>query len=423
MSPRAQSDQDNGAPRYPRRHGSDVERARKVAALLLRSLPGGTAPTVTEADWRLYGEGLLVGDPVADTLVAWMHEVGMRQAWPLVNRGIDAGLSAVPEAPEPLRAFLQTVETRPAWVDADRLLQGARVCNLGGLAAMRGLLVTGLMAGYQLAAINQTLLATGALDKGAARRVAETTTWWVHVTTPGSMEPLGEGFRSTVRVRLIHALVRREVGRRPSWDVDDLGVPVSQTDMQITYLGFSVIYLLSMRLVGVWVPAREREDVMHLWRYIAWLMGVQEPFLHELVQGEQSALQHFYKNMVHQRMWDADSARLAQALADEALHRRYDSFAALQGWYNRALQLSFARLCMSPESLQALGLEVPAFAWYPLLVAPVNVALHGVARLVPGGRDWLVRRGQRQQRGYLGTLFGREAPGVRPVQNVVAFGV
>ena len=112
-----------------------------------------------------------LGDPLADQLVAWMQATGMRPAWALVNQAIEAGVSAIPDAPPALRAFFDHVERLPDWVDEQSLLRGARVCGLGGRAGMRALAVTGLMAGYQLAAVNQTLLATGALEKGAACQV------------------------------------------------------------------------------------------------------------------------------------------------------------------------------------------------------------------------------------------------------------
>lgn len=407
---------------YPRRHGSDMARARRAAALLLRQVPGADDVEITLDDWHHHGHALTLGDPPADRLVAWMRAGDQAAAWKTVNLAIERGLAAVENPSDELRAFFELVEQRPAWVDEAQLIEGARVCGMGGLAAMRALLVTGLMAGYQLAGVNQTLLATGALEKGAARRMAETTKWWADVTQPGAMacgkDGNGAGYQGTLRVRLIHAMVRSHVARKPGWDAADLGLPVSQNDMQITYLGFSTIYLLSMKLVGVLLKKREREAVMHLWRYIAWLNGVQEPYLHDLQEGEKSSLVIFYKNMVHQRMSDADSARLATSLADEALHRQYPSLRWLQGRYNRSLQLSIARLCMSRESLHDLGLHAPIVPWYPLMMMPFNLALHGVARLLPGGREWLMRRGRRQQDAYLPVLFGREEHKLRDIAAV-----
>ncbi len=404
---------------FPQRHGDDRVRAGQVADRFLRSVTQSAPSMDPDHAWRFFGEGLLLGDSPADALVAWMHKTGMGQARPMVERAIEDGLKAVPHAPEPLRRFIEHVEARPNWVDDAMLAEGARVCCLGGLAGMRALLVTGLLAGYQFSAINQTLIATGSLEKGARRRVAETTKWWVDVTRPGAMARHGAGFKNTLRVRLIHAMVRRHVAARDDWDAAELGVPVNQTDMQLTLLGFSLIYLLSIRLVGVFPTKDEGRALMHLWRYIAWVNGVDERYLFDLNAPIQSAIALFGANVRHQRMSDDKSKRLASALVDEALERRYPHMSWWMGRYNRALQLSIARLVLDKAARLELGLEVPLVPWYPLLVAPCNVVLHRAARALPGGRRLLVRRGARQQNAYLETLFGREDQSVRGLHEVL----
>lgn len=405
---------------FPARHGSEVERARRAARLIVGQIPSGASSEPTEAEWAKLGQGLTHGDEPADALVAWMQATGMRTAWAQVNQAIEAGVAAVPDASAALRAFFDHVERQPAWVDEQLLMRGARVCGLGGRAGMRALAVTGLMAGYQLAAVNQTLLATGALEKGAARRIAETTKWWIDVTEPGAMARGGDGFKSTLRVRIIHALVRHHVSQQTTWNEADLGKPVNQTDMQATYLGFSVVYLLGMKLVGIPLSREDKAAVMHLWRYIAWVNGVEEGLLHELADGERSGMAWLFKNLLSQRMADADSARLAQALANEPLHRHYPRWGWLMGRFNRAMQLSIARTCMGNETLRDLGLPVWTLPWYPLWMMVFNQTLHRLARLLPGGEAWLMKRGRAQQRDYLPVLFGEQAPALRDVGAVKA---
>ncbi|MBH1988307.1 MAG: DUF2236 domain-containing protein [Burkholderiales bacterium] len=407
---------------FPARHGCEVGRARRAARLIVGQIPSGVPCEPTEAEWAKLGQGLMQGDPLADQLVAWMQASGMRAAWAQVNQAIEAGVTAVPDASPALRAFFEHVERLPDWVDEQRLIRGAQVCGLGGRAGMRALAVTGLMAGYQLAAVNQTLLATGALEKGAARRIAETTKWWIDVTEPGAMLRGGDGFKSTLRVRVIHALVRHHVSQQTTWDEADLGVPVNQTDMQATYLGFSVVYLLGLKLVGIPLSREDKAAVMHLWRCIAWVNGVDESLLHDLADGERSGMAWLFKNLLSQRMADADSARLAQALANEPLHRHYPRWGGLMGRFNRSMQLSIARLCMGNETLRDLGLPVWTLPWYPLWMMLFNQALHRMARLLPGGEAWLMKRGRAQQRDYLPVLFGQQAPALRDV-GAVAGGV
>lgn len=402
----------------PHRHGADRLRAERAARMILRQLPAAARTAPSPEQWAQLGAGLLRGDAPADALANWLQSTDSKAGWALIGQALEQGIDSLEAAPAPLKAFFSLVEARPAWVQDELLAEGARVCALGGLAGMRTLLVTGLLVGYQLAAINQTLLATGALEKGAARRIAETTKWWADVTSEGAMHRFASGFKNTVRVRLIHALVRQQVGEQATWEVAELGVPVCQTDMQATYLAFSVVYLLGMQLIGVRLSCAEREAVMHLWRYIAWVNGVEEDFLHDLVEGESSGLGLLYRNLLSQRMADQDSARLAQALIAEPLGRNYKSWSWLQGRYNRSLQLSIARACMDNASLRSLGLPVGYLPWYPLLMIPFNRLLHGLARCVPGGRDWLIRRGRAQQANCLALLFGARPPELRDIAAV-----
>ncbi len=411
------------APALPLRHLSDVVRARRAASLIVGQLPRGT-PEPTEAELCHIGEGLWLGDEAADRLVDWMHRQGMRETWPRVQQAIEQGVARLSEPEAELRAFFEAVEARPAWVRDDLLLEGARVCGLGGRAGMRALAVTGLMAGYQLSAINQALLATGALEKGASRRIAETTKWWIDVTEPGAMARFGEGFKSTLRVRVIHAMVRRQLSQRPTWDAADLGLPVNQTDMQATYLGFSIVYLLGLKLMGIPLRRDEKEAVLHLWRYIAWVNGVREEHLHTpdpLGGGaELASMRLLHANLLTQRMADADSARLAQALADEPLHRHYARWPALMGRFNRAMQLSIARACMGNDTLRGLGLPLWRLPWYPLAMMAFHQPVHRLMRFLPGGREALMAWGRRRQRAYLPVLFGEQAPALRELASVKA---
>lgn len=389
----------------PARHGADMLRARQVAAPIRRFIKGASEPE--PAQWQAIGESLLQGDAPMDALVEWMFEVGLAQAMPLYNQALAQGVAAIADAPPPLLRFFASVEAVPDWLEPERLLEGARVCGLSGLTGMRVLRDLGLLAGYQASAINRTLVLTGALEKGAQRRVAETTKWWVDCTRPGGMARGSAGYRGTLHVRLVHALVRRRVSRMAEWDVDYHGMPINQGDMHATYLAFSVIFLIGQRMLGVPLSVGEREAVMHLWRYIAWLMGVEACWLH---QHENDAVRALYHNLLSQAPADASSRQLGSALIDEPLQRHYPNLPWLRGRLNRAIHLSIARTFIDAEGRRALGLPDRILPWYPLLSAPPRYVLHRLARCLPGGRQWLIRRGARRQEAYLLTLFGDDHP-------------
>lgn len=403
----------------PTRHGSDIAEARRVGRAVFAMLPSELQQEPSSERWQALGEGLMRGDEPVDRLVRWMFSAGMKTTRPLFEIALERGIEAVTDAPQPLRDFFAYVDARPAWVNEARLIEGARACGITGLDGMRALLVTGLMAGYQLSAVNKTLLVTGSLEKGASRRVAETTKWWFDVTTEGGMARFGAGFKNTIRVRLIHAMVRQHVNALPEWDASYSGLPVNQTDMQATYLGFSAMFLLSQHLVGVHLTADERDAVMHLWRYIGWVNGVAEDMLHDSttasVRAEDAALQLLYHNLLSQAMADADSQRLARSLMDEPLHRSYPTFKTLRRYTARSLHNSIARACMSNTTLRSLGLPVWTLPWYPMIAIPRNLLIHSAYRLLPNGAERLYKRGRAEQAAILPILFGESAPAIKEV--------
>lgn len=400
------AESDSAGLSWPSRLGADLDKGRRLARPLKWLLPG-VNPEPTAADWQQMGWALTVGDPLADDLARWMRQAGMHDARVLFEQALEHGLHALPQAPEPLRRFFAAVEHLPAWVDDARLDEGARLCHLSGRIGMRVLRDAALMAGYQASAINRTLVLTGALAKGAQRRVAETTKWWLDVTTPGALRPGGVGYKSTLRVRLMHALVRQRVQALPEWDAAELGVPVNQSDMLATYLGFSVIFLFGQRVMGVRLSRQEGETVMHLWRAIGWLMGVDESLL---VHSETEGRIRLYQQLVGQAPADATSRELGRALMNEPLTRHYRRLPALAGRIERAKHLSLCSLFIGREGRRDLGLPEYAWPWYPLLLAPTLFLWHRAWRLLPGGRVRLMKWGRRRQAGYLGVLFGAEAP-------------
>ena len=396
----------------PTRHGADRATGRRMARgvrLLIRS-----NPEATPAQWDALGAALWRGDPQADAVVDWLHQVGMSVGRPLLERAIEQGVDAMPDVPAPLAAFIRYVDSRPAWVDADKLRDGARFIHKTGRFGMLVLRDAGLMAGYQAGAINQALVMTGALQRGAQRRVAETTSWWVDATAEGGMDRFSPGFKTTLRVRVLHAIVRRSLSARPAWDHQTLGLPVNQVDMQATYLGFSAVHLMALRVSGVVVSRRDAEGMMHLWRYIGWVMGVDESLL---TDDEHESRVMIYQNIVSQAPPDESSQALGRSLMDEPLARHYRWLPGLQGRFNRARHLSVARLFVGSEGMRALGLP-PTTPWYPVLTLLPRLTWHGVARLVPGGQDLLVRLGRRRQVSYLPVLFGGHQPGVASPEAV-----
>jgi hypothetical protein len=376
-------------------------RGRRLGRLL-----AGYGAKLSPQLWQQLGEGYRVGDAAADQLVEWMMRAGARDTHPLLARAIRDGVDAVPNAPTELRAFFATVESTPDWLDQELLREGARVCHMGGTAGHYVLRDGGLMPGYLAPAINRTLILTGALQRGPRRRLAETMKWWLDCTADNGMQRGGPGWQSTLHVRMMHAFVRRRVLASPQWDSEQWGLPVNQTDMAGTYLVFAIAFLLGLRVSGVPITRAEGRAVMHFWRYVCWLIGVDEDWLVNTEAEGRNLLWHI---AVSQPEPDETCIQLGQALMNEPLQRHYPNFAWLRGHFERQKHLSMTRLFASAEQMRALGLPDHVLPWFPLAMLPLNLGWNLANRALPGGRERLIRRGRLAQEALVQRHFGPEA--------------
>jgi hypothetical protein len=389
----------------PRRHGIDVAAGRRTGRMLRLVIRGNPEPGPQR--WQALGEGLMHGDPPADRLLEWMQAHGMRNAMPLFEQASRDGIASVAEAPAPLREFFGLVEHVPAWVRPELVEQGQRLFQRMGRTADFALRDGALMGGYQASAFNKTLILTGALNGGNARRVAETMQWVADCTLVGGLERGAAGYRSTLHVRLMHAMVRRSVSRRPDWNAAELGLPINQTDMAATYLGFCVVLLIIVRAMGVPVTPAEGRAEMHLWRYICWLMGVDERWL---VDEERDGRILLYQMLLAQTPADETSVQLGRALMADCLREPWPT--RWRARFESARHLSVTRLLVGSRGMQALGLPAGVVPWYPLLSAPFTLLFHLAYRLVPGGTLRAQRYGRRVQEHLTRMRFGSVPSGL-----------
>lgn len=392
----------------PKRHGCDVAAGRRTGRMLRLVTPGNPEPSPQR--WRELGEALMHGDPPADHLLEWMHATGMRAAMPLFQQASQDGIASVADAPRPLREFFARVERVPDWVRPDLVEDGQRLFQRMGRTADFALRDGALMGGYQASAFNKTLILTGALSGGNARRVAETMQWVADCTAVGGMQRGAPGYKATLHVRLMHAMVRRRVSRLPDWDAGELGLPINQTDMAATYLGFCVVLLIIVRAMGMPITRRESLAEMHMWKYICWLMGVDERWL---VDTEKDGRILLYQMLLAQTPPDETSAQLGRALMADCLREPWPT--KLRVRFESARHLSVTRLLVGARGMKALGLPSGVVPWYPLLSAPFTFLFHLACRLVPGGQRRAQAYGRRVQEHLTQMRFGSVQRGVGPL--------
>jgi hypothetical protein len=120
---------------------------------------------------------------------------------------------------------------------------------------------------------------SGRLKEQAMRRLNETARFVQAVCRPGGMRPFADGWQITLKVRLIHAQVRRMILRSAAWNEGAWGAPVNQHDMAGTTLLFSIAIMDGLRKLGVRIDADEGERYIHLWRWVGHVIGVDSALL------------------------------------------------------------------------------------------------------------------------------------------------
>jgi hypothetical protein len=133
----------------------------------------------------------------------------------------------------------------------------------------------------------ETLDRTGGFGAQVVRRrLLETTqhTLAVHKDL-NAIKPGGEGFESSVRVRLLHASVRQRIfnlaKEKPEYyDLKNYGCPVNDLDCIGTIGTFSsTIIWMGLPRQGIFLRQQEIVDYLALWRYVAYLMGTPHDWL------------------------------------------------------------------------------------------------------------------------------------------------
>ncbi|OCH86022.1 hypothetical protein OBBRIDRAFT_762060 [Obba rivulosa] len=95
--------------------------------------------------------------------------------------------------------------------------------------------------------------------------------------------PGGEGWRSAVRVRMLHGVARRRVRER--WkregreDEEQEGVPISQEDMSATLASFSTVPMWCLRRLHLSPPPACERAYLALWRHVGFYLGVDARIL------------------------------------------------------------------------------------------------------------------------------------------------
>ena len=219
------------------------------------------------------------GDPLADAAVEALAPLSGQDITRLVSAGMDRNTKVLAEAPRALRDFFDSLDTPPAWFDRDAVLPGHRAFHEYMDLFIIGFIIVTLRNFNSL--MSKVFFMTGQftthqglqLIRKNIRYLAET------LMLPGALDRHGHGWKFSVRIRLVHARIRRQLRKSGEWDEAVFGVPISAANMGLTSANFSASLIQDVQRLGADLDADARRSLMQIWRYASWLIGTPEYFL------------------------------------------------------------------------------------------------------------------------------------------------
>ena len=226
-----------------------------------------------------YIEHTLMGDPLGEEVAEDLANLGQEEVARFVAAGMNgADDSALKAAPDTLRKFFRNAEDQPDWLSGSTFAPGIRMFHRNSymilVAFVAGVLIEGFTTN-----IAKSFMLTGRVRDRGVRRLGQNNRHMTEIFLPGGLDRHSDGWKLSVRIRLVHARLRRLLGESEEWDAEAWGTPISAAHLGLAIAVFSARLLQHMKTLGASYDQEEYESFMDVWRYTGHLMGIPETIL------------------------------------------------------------------------------------------------------------------------------------------------
>lgn len=344
--------------------------------------------------WDRARELSVLGDPLADDYAVLYVKLGHKKARDMLDAALENGIDSVVDAPRALKALFAEIDRVPAWVDWDRVERGA--------AAMRRYApLTWLFARLAFAQtfINSNagmpLYMSGSLGaETVAKRLNETDRWRLGIQRPDALRRNGDGFKTIIRVRVLHALIRYHLLSSGKWNVESLGMPIPQLDMAGANVGMLAAHSFLLMTIGVMMTPSEIEDVVHFWRYNGWLNGVVDDLNPTSVKDLQRISDLIATTT--RLGFDERARELTRSTMNTKLRKDQGRLGSLIDYIDVRASHGIYRLVNGPKVYEMMELDQDRkWTWFFPALFPAIFALDTARRFTPFGTRIAERIGRR----------------------------
>ncbi len=257
----------------------------------------------------------IIGDPAADNLLEELSGLPQQQVMEYLQAGMEADYSSrLAGAPEVVREFFRDIDDDPDWVDHDALMPGVRMFHRNSKLVLGGMVGGTLVEGFSTN-ISKSFFITGRLREEGVRRLKQNNRHMVEIFMPGGLDRHGDGWKLSVRVRLVHAQARRLLMDSEEWDTEAWGTPLNSAHMGFAITAFSAKLLKHLKRLGGQFDEVERAGFMSVWRYSGHLMGIPDSIL---FRDESDALELFKIGVICEPEPSFESIAMANSLVNSA---------------------------------------------------------------------------------------------------------
>ena len=184
------------------------------------------ARALDPAQAETYVRHTTVGDPPADAVAEDLASLSPDQVHSLLARAFLDPASPPRDLPESLRSLVADSAILPDWFDADLARTASRAFLRNSDIVLAALVGGSIVEGFSTL-ISKSFRLRGRVTNMGVRRLKQNGLQLVEQYLPGGMYPGADGWRLSVRVRLVHAQSRHYLRRSEEWNREKYGMPIS----------------------------------------------------------------------------------------------------------------------------------------------------------------------------------------------------
>ena len=220
-----------------------------------------------------------IGDPVMDAVVEELAPLPPHQVHEFINAGMAENPDGLRNAPQLLRDFFfDAPQPDPNWLDHDAFSPGVRAFQRNAVLVLSAFVTGVLLDGFSTL-ISKSFVQTGRIFENGVWRLRQNNRHQLEIFWPGGLERQGDGWKLSVRIRFVHAQVRRLLGQTEEWEHDAWGVPISAANLGYAAACFAARTVKHSASLGARYSTEERAGFHAIWRYASYLMGIPETIL------------------------------------------------------------------------------------------------------------------------------------------------